>query len=523
MERRGNASGTTSVAKDEQELQQVGVVKERERVRWGIVVLLGVALVIGTNAWLRRSELLIGGSEVIGGNPPLPALVALIFIIVWNRLIPQFAVRRVEALALYAFVCLALPISKYGGFRAFFPCLTVPFYFASPENNFRDLWDSLPEWMVPHDRVVIRAYFEGSPNAQVPWEAWLTPLVLWCIFFFALYILLATIVKLFERVWIEHDRLTFPLLYLPLHLVEQKPPRDHPPFFRDGLMWLGFSIPTIYNVLNIMQSLYPSFPALRRVYDLGQHFESMPLVAIRPLRIYQLPEGVGFGYLVPQDVLFSVWFFYFVLKVMAVVGAMAGFKFQGYPYPHEQSAGGYVAMAVLLLWAVRHRLREAPRWLWAVLVVSLLIVLGFMVLAGMKLPMAVLFMSILLLFAITYSRARGEVGFPYTWQYPYGAQREMLFWLLGGTGLLRIGDVRSVHLLATFNFLSRHYYPNLISAYFLDTFKLIRIASLPWRPMVMLILLALPIGYAAGAWAHLTTCYNIGAHMLEGGGGRGDY
>jgi hypothetical protein len=66
--------------------------------------------------------------------------------------------------------------------------ISVPFYFATPENQWADYYHShLNSWIVPTDPTVARAFYEGLyPGEPVNWSAWFIPLGWWSTFIVAI-------------------------------------------------------------------------------------------------------------------------------------------------------------------------------------------------------------------------------------------------------------------------------------------------------------------------------------------------
>jgi hypothetical protein len=248
--------------------------------------------------------------------------------------------------------------------------------------------------------------------------------------------------------------------------------------------------------------------------------------------IFPLVEGVGFGYLVPQEVLLSVWFFYFVLKLIALVGVgVFGWEIptvmgigDSFPFPHSQSVGGYLAMAALLLWrglrqgAFKHQMAAV-----GLMAVGSLIVAGWMMASGMAATIALTYWLVLTMFVVTYARIRAEVGMPYSWVYPYGAPRDFLHYAFGITGLLRMGGVKSLVLLSGLFWVARHFYLNLNGAYAADAVKLAMETQLPALPLGLLSFGAMLVGLWSAFVSHLTAYYGRGANFLEGAPGTADY
>jgi hypothetical protein len=152
-------------------------------VRWHRVVGLGVLFAVAVNFWVLHSELRTGASNIAGGNPPVPVLLALTLLLPLRRWL-KFS--DAELLAFYIFACFALLPTTFGGVRSFFPSLTTPLYYATPDNRLKEFWVLLPDWWVPKDSAIIKGFFEGM-EGRIPWDEWLPPLLRWTVFFVGLW------------------------------------------------------------------------------------------------------------------------------------------------------------------------------------------------------------------------------------------------------------------------------------------------------------------------------------------------
>lgn len=115
---------------------------ERQKIRWGLVLALGVSFTISLNFWVLRSEIYTGASNIAGGNPPVPVLLALTLLLPLRR---WLRLSDAELLAFYLFACFALIPTTFGGVRSFFPTLTTPLYYSSPDNRLGEFWKILPD------------------------------------------------------------------------------------------------------------------------------------------------------------------------------------------------------------------------------------------------------------------------------------------------------------------------------------------------------------------------------------------
>lgn len=493
-----------------------------EPIRWGRVVVVGVLFTFALNFWVLHTELYAGASNIAGGNPPVPVLLALTILLLLRR---WWKLTDAELLAFYLFACFALLPTTYGGVRSFFPTLTTPLYYASPDNRLKEFWEILPNWWVTKDAVVVRGFFEGM-DGRIPWDAWLAPLIRWSLFFAGLWAIGYGVAWLLAPQWLSSERLNFPLAQLPLQMVKGAEGRN---FFSSYLVWVGIALGSIPTGLMVLTSL---FRPVIRYWDLSPFLTDRPFNALRPLMVFPLVEGVGFGYLVPQEMLLSVWFFYFVLKLIALVGVgVFGWETptvmsigDSFPFPHSQSVGGYLAMAVLLLWrGWKAKVFTQQFTGFALLIAGSIIVVSWMTISGMVASVSIVYWLVLTLFVITYARIRAEVGMPYSWVYPYGAPRDFLHYTFGITGLLQAGGERSLVLLSGLFWVARHFYLNLNGAYSADAVKLTMESNLPPVPLGLMSFFAMLVGLWASFFSHLTAYYSRGANFLEGAPGTADY
>jgi hypothetical protein len=120
---------------------------------------------------------------------------------------------------------------------------------------------------------------------------------------------------LLRRQWIEHERLSYPIVQLPLAMTQ---PEGR--FFKSKMMWIGLAIAALINLLNGLHALYPAVPGIPlRQANIGGYFTEKPWNAMGSTPIYVLPFAVGLGYLMPLELSFSIWFFYLFWKMERVV------------------------------------------------------------------------------------------------------------------------------------------------------------------------------------------------------------
>lgn len=500
---------------------------------------LAALLIFATNLAVSRIEL-VTGRYIASGIPPIPAVTALALLVgvtpLVGRFLPRLALGRREILVIYCMMMIAVPFTATYGIRAFLPRLTVLQYFATPENSFAEYSRYLPSWFAPVSQPEIVDMYEGTETETAPWAVWLRPLGLWTLLFTALFVTALSMMTLIHRHWSEGERLPFPLVQLPMEMVETSSGGGAlAGFFTNPVTWIGVFLALIYNALNIGNAINPAIPAIEQSRNLSQFFTERPWTALNPLMLATYPVFIGFGYLVSQEVCLSIWFFTFAGKMLAVLGAALGREQPGFPFFQEQSAGGYVAFGLIMLWLARGHLREifaaafgAPsnaddsrepmpyRWALLGLIAGTVFFLGWCALAGMSWTIALPFWIIVLLFGLTYARVRAEAGVPHDFVYPYRLPQYLIINAIGSQGVLNAGGAQTYVIFTTMSFLSRFHPFQLMTAYQTDAIEVARRSGISRRGLAIALVAFFVIGLALAFWGHFSTFYAIGVNTLEG-------
>ena len=67
-----------------------------------------------------------------------------------------------------------------------------------------------------------------------------------------------------------------------------------------------------------------------------QYFTEPPWNGVGDVRISFYPFAIGIGFLIPLDLLFSCWVFYWFYKIELIVGRAMGWRnLPRFPYPDE--------------------------------------------------------------------------------------------------------------------------------------------------------------------------------------------
>ncbi len=483
--------------------------------------------------------------------PPVPALLFLLLLqgcnlvlARWQRahFLPHFLrpLTQAELLLIYAAVCASLAMER-GGYILHY--LMVPEYFGTDANNWKPLFDLYPAYYIPHNTEIVRQWFEGAPQTRIPWEYWWAPLAWWSAFNLTLTFGVFCLVSLFRKQWSEDERLTFPLLFLPLEIVGIGARGGSrlsvaKGFFRNPIMWVGFAVATAFNGLNISHAFFPAIPGIRYVLPLATGIGEGVLRYIRPLNMSFALELWGLSYLVSGEVLFSGWFFYFFMKLVKLFGRSLGYNAAGFPYFQEASAGGCIGFVLFMLWVARPRLREIARCVWRGpsetdrqeafpyrvqilgLVVSGGVVTAMLAHAGLAPSLTGLWLLSLGMFVVLAARIRAEVGPPVLWTHPYGFDQIIWTQLLGTKAIRQVWGVKSTVLFYGLFYVGRTVFAHSAGQYFIDGLRLADDGRVKRRAMAGLMLFICVVGMALTFWYHLDVGYKFGQGLIGAKVGR---
>lgn len=276
-----------------------------------------------------------------------------------------------ELLGAYAMTLVAAGIPSFGLTGLLVPYLAGPTYFAKPENHYSDtILRFLPRGLLVRDLDAARALYEGlPPGSPLPWETWGRVLAIWAFLIAGMYFLFFGMSALLRKPWVEDEKLVFPLVHLPVELATGGPERTAwPPFLRDPVVWGFFAGPFCLHAINGLHYYLPAVPRINvHLIDLGQYFGGRVGEAIKPFWLRMFFSIVGLTYLLPSDVSFSLWFFYFFFLVQQMLGAWRGHVMpfvQAYPvrqFVAHQMIGGILLFGLYLLWNARAHFRQTAQ------------------------------------------------------------------------------------------------------------------------------------------------------------------
>ena len=496
-------------------------------------LLIGLLLIPANVFWIIQLEV------VRYTHPTLiHPLSNVIFIVFWlliislglNRISTKIGLSQAEILTIYVMLCVVSSLCSHDMMEILVTILGHPFRFATPENEWRELFaKQLPAWLTVSDEKALRNYYEGNSTLYIEHHlaTWLQPAVWWIAFIFVLMTVMLCINILLRVQWTERERLTYPIIQLPLEMVN---PESN--FFRRRMVWFGFSVAAAISILNLLNSIFPEVPYLPvKRQSIHQYFTTRPWNAMGGVKISFYPFAIGIAFLIPLDLLFSCWVFYWLYKIELMIGRIVGFRgIPRFPYANEQAFGTYIGLLAFALWAGRSHFKAIivhlsqgiglldskrqvddsnepiPYRLAFFGILIGCVFLGiFSYQIGMSLWVILLFFGLYFLLAIMIARVRAELGFLVHDLHNIDPHSVLVTAL--GTHRLGDGSLIGFSLYMFFNRAYRaHPMPQLLEA-----LKITQTQSISSRRMALAILIATSVGSVVIFWLLLDSYYRHGA------------
>lgn len=489
-----------------------------------------LALLVVTNVLMRSTEFVMG-RYITAGVPPVAAVCGLLLLIGLNQCLrgswARHRLSRAELLTAYAGLCLGLAITYTYGVRAILPYFSALHYFGDASNKFDQLAEGLPAWYHLRAGSAVAGLYEGLPGGGVPWAAWRGVLLGWGSFILVMFGGVACLITLVRKPWMDHERLMFPVTQLPLAMTQPDLRLTRSPVF-----WMGFLLAALINATNIGHAFVDAIPAIKPTISMPEALPR-PWGPLQSMVLYNRPEIYGFAYWVPNEILLSGWLSYLLVRAGAVAGTMAGVDAPGFPYTQEQSTGGYLALTVLLLLALRrHKWRKEDdaseplprRWALLGLLVSFLYTTWFLTTGGVPRWVAALYLAIIFAFVLVYSRLRAEAGLALDFIYPYGYPRRMLLFAFGADSILiGGGGIQGLTAYYVAGFLARFHFPMWAGAFTIEGLRLAEATHVRQRTMLRWMTVMFAIGLVLAVINYLTFNYAHGLNYFEGKPGTADW
>jgi hypothetical protein len=487
-------------------------------VRWGRTLVLGAALAAVDAYWMTYMEVVWNQGYAsllsIYFNVVFTLALALLVNALVRRGWPRLALTQAELLVLFVMGALATSVAMSTEYLV--SALTYPYRYAGPDNRWAQvLLPHLPGWLTVGDPAAVRDYWMGNARfTTASLRAWLPSFLGWGAFLAALLVAGISLCAIVRRQWMVHERLAYPITQIPLLITE-----PGGALYRAPLLWLGFALAAGVNVMNALSLMVPTVPALPvKRQPIVLDGMSRPWSALNPIYFSANPFLIGLEFFLPLDLLFSIWFFYGFGRAQGVFFSAFGYDIPGSaaeaiaPFVREQAFGSLAALLGFALWtgwpglgaSLRGKLPPDGRWPVAGAAAGVVVMYLLLTAAGMSALVAGLFLAIYLVVTLALTRVRAQYGPPAAGLLL--AAPGPVIYSLFGNDLLGAPGLTS---LALTHWMGRefagHPMPHQLEAYKLATER-----RIPYRGLIVAILLGGLVGYVAAFGGILHLSYTLG-------------
>lgn len=477
--------------------------------------------------------------------PPVPAVFGLLLLVALVPISARIARKKLsekELIFVFMFLVISVPPVTFGILEMLVPWMTNTVYFQTPQDNLAQISEALPKWFYPHDSEVIRQMYEGSENGVVPWKAWALPLGVWTIFMTLVFVTGMCLVSLFRKQWVERERLRYPLLFIPISIVNKEAPGSKTSFFKNPLVWAAFVIVFAHHIMNVLHAYNPAIMSLQDRYNIGAIFTERPWTAFRGVSFFHRPQMIGLAYFVSLDVLFSGWFFFILQNLLVVITDVFGLQATpGFPFVQEQGAGAYIGMLIILFWVGRGHLSNVVRkafyndptvddsgepmsYRLALFgsVGGFLAIIAWTYTMGFSPIYSIPFFAMLIGFGLVYARVRAEAGVPSMWAFPFNQHHQAIINAFGFRNIIDGNNITNASLLGAFAWLDRGYFTAQMG-YHSENEALCDRIDMKSRFLPAVMTGAFVLGCVVAYYLILRDYYDIGALAMHGGTTKGGY
>ena len=344
-------------------------------------VLLGSGLALAICLITPFNNAYRQGTPLGGGHFPLAPFYFFMWLMIFTVVIRSlFKGRNLltgkELLVSWSLMVLLSGIAWTGLARTFFINITAPYHFATVENRWQEvLQPLLPQSWYPQSQEAIVEFYNGLTGGRqmgwlevlynIPWDAWLVPLLGWAGFVSLCYIVIACVVSLLSKQPLYNERMNFPLLRVPFLMQEAIDNNELGRFFANRFLLAGLLIPVCLHLINGLNFYNPSIPSIPTLILAGKYFPKHGLFSgFYKLKIYIYPAFIGFAFLTSKQISFSFWLLYIAGALLIgllyflglnIPAAALGVTFgPTISRPEEmQMVGAYLVFFVFLAWLAR--------------------------------------------------------------------------------------------------------------------------------------------------------------------------
>lgn len=393
---------------------------------------------------------------------PVGTLILLVFLNAFLRkFLPKLALDQTDLILIFAMTSIGSAVAAEWAWVGHSAIHMFPIA-ADTNPVVKDVMlPNMPDWLIVKDLDQVKDLTTGGRDAS--YVVGKLPLYIprylgWGILFCSITFACFCINSLMRGAWCKTERLTFPLIQLPVAMTENG---GAGPMWKSRYTWIAFAVMFGIDMLNGFNYLYPNLPRVpvKDFLDVQELFKEPPLSQMGSLPIAIYPFMAAIGLFMPTDLTFSLIFFFLLRKATHVALASQGypqgtfsgtFISPGPPYFDEQTWGGALALFVGAMWVSKGYLKEVwrdirsgrrqedggltHRWAFAGLLVCFTVVVYYGVLGTLPVTYMIPYFALFLIFSVVLTRIRAQLG-PPTHEFAFFGPNSIMHRFLGNQWL----------------------------------------------------------------------------------------
>jgi len=411
-------------------------------------LLAGALAVASICAATPFNDLVLSDTSLTAGFIPLGAVLFEFLLIVLinaplNRYAPKYAFTPGELSVVLLMTLVGCAIPSWGLARFLVPAPVAPFFLGGYDGQFWRTFSALglPGGLFPVENVklgnastVASWFYNSLPDGEaIPWRAWASPAVAWGVFVAAMLATLVGISRIVMHQWVANERLPFPLVQVHAALVEApEQGRGLNRILRSRLLWIGLGSVFALHMLTCLNTYHPkTFPRVPLSYDFTGIWGAEPISG-QPLSFLDSKVKkstlsfilLGVTYFIRTRTAFSLWGAFIIINLIGVQQGMSGQPTVSAAWA-DQNLGASVAFVLGVLWIGRNHWKQVLRGamglaggdathrlsFW-IAVSGVVVMVGWLSVAGVQWWMAILIVAFILLAHIVVARVVAETGLP---------------------------------------------------------------------------------------------------------------
>lgn len=393
-----------------------------------------------------------------------------------------------------------------------------------------------PWFFIPRERAELFTDFRNGgfplPYILTRLHLWWPYILSWTALFSLVGLAMLCINSLMRDQWTHREKLAFPIIQLPMAVVQVGAGKARP--WRNRWFLGPFLVMFAIDGINGLHFLYPSVPLInvRFLADVSQWFPAPPWNTIGWTPVGIFPYMAVIGFFMPTDLLFSCIFFFLLRKLTQVFTYAIGYTesegtfgggslVPGPPYFSEQSWGAFLALFVTAIWTARHYLKEVWRQIvrghpagdpgvphrlaFAGLLFSLAAIGGLSVfIIGIPPVLVAVTVGLFLAFSVALTRMRAQIGAP-SHEMAFMGPTQLIVDFAGTQNLPQAGISRMATMFHFMNRIHRtHPMPHQLEA-----MKMGDMARINQRALFLAIIVATVVGCVLGHLCYIYKGYRF--------------